>query len=485
MRNSRQIGLLVTSAAIPALVLIVLACTHGAGSSQAQQNGMHNCPQAGKWAISIWDGPDGTETGEALATCGAGIVDFAYYLDPETNGWLGYFDGRPELTNLLTLDNMQGIIAHGAMAPPPPTPTPEPTPSPLESSMHNCPQAGKWAISMWGGADGTETGEALATCGEGTVDSAYYLDPETNGWLGYFQGRPEITNLLTLDNVQGIIAHGAAGVPPSTATPTPASTPAPTPTPTPHATPTSQATATPEATPTPEPTATPGADFTRIIFLHHSTGANLIEQGEVRQRLTGLGYEFYDHGYNADGLTLADGTPAGRDFDVPGDNTDPDGLAVIFAQPLHDPPDNTFSHLMEYDVIAFKSCFPASNIQSGEQLADYESYYLSIRSRMDQYPNKIFIVITPPPEIPAETDAQAAARARAFSNWLASNEYVSGHPNVFTFNFFDLLADPSTNMLRANYQTGGDAHPNALANQTIGPLFADFIDQSVSTYTGG
>ena len=102
---------------------------------------------------------------------------------------------------------------------------------------------------------------------------------------------------------------------------------------------------------------------------------------------------------------------------------------------------------------------------------------------MDQYPDKVFIVVTPPPEIPADTDPEAAARARAFSDWLASDEYLSGHANVFTFNFFDLLADPSTNMLRARYQTAADdAHPNELANQTIGPLFADFIDQSVGTY---
>jgi hypothetical protein len=233
------------------------------------------------------------------------------------------------------------------------------------------------------------------------------------------------------------------------------------------------------------PTPTRGAGFSRIVFLHHSVGASLIEQGGVRQRLTDLGYEFYDHGYNDDGLVLADGTPAGRDFDVPGDNTDPDGFADIFAQPLHAPPDNTFSHLMEYDVIAFKSCFPVSHIESDEHLADYESYYLSIRSRMDQYPNKIFIVVTPPPEIPADTDPQAAARARAFTDWLASDEYLSGHPNVFTFNFFDLLADPSTNMLRADYQADEyDAHPNELANRTIGPLFADFVDQSVRSYTG-
>jgi hypothetical protein len=244
----------------------------------------------------------------------------------------------------------------------------------------------------------------------------------------------------------------------------------------------------PSATPvSPSPMAAPtrGADLSRVIFLHHSVGANLIAQGDVRQRLTDLGYEFYDHGYNDDGLVLADGTPAGRNFNVPDDNTNPDGFAAIFAQPLHDPPDNTFSHLMQYSVIAFKSCYPVSNIESDGQLAGYESYYLSIRDRMDQYPNRIFIVVTPPPEIPADTDPQAPARARAFANWLASDEYLSGHPNVFTFNFFDLLADPSTNMLRADYQIDEyDAHPNELANQTIGPLFADFIDHSVSTYTG-
>jgi len=221
-----------------------------------------------------------------------------------------------------------------------------------------------------------------------------------------------------------------------------------------------------------------------VVLLHHSVGANLIEQGGVRQRFTDLGYQFFDHGYNDDGLVLADGTPAGSSFDVPDDNTDPDGLAAIFAQELHDPPDNTLSYLMQYDVIAFKSCFPVSNIQSDEQLAGYESHYLSIRDRMDQYPDKVFIVISPPPEISADTDAEAAARARRFADWLASDAYLGGHPNVFTFNLFDLLADPSTNMLRADYQADEyDAHPNEQANQTVGPLFVDFVDQSVKTYS--
>jgi Tol biopolymer transport system component len=211
MHDRSMKAVLLLAGIVLALALAALAWTLGGSSYAAQQDGMHNCPQPGKWAISVWEGPDGTETSQALATCGAGAVDFAYSLDPGTNGWLGYFEGRPEVSKLLTLDNMQGIIAHGAVGAPAPTPTPTPTVGPQEGAMHNCPQAGKWAISVWSGADGTATGQALAACGPGTVDFAYSLDPGTNGWLGYFEGRPEVSKLLTLNNLQGMVAHGAGG----------------------------------------------------------------------------------------------------------------------------------------------------------------------------------------------------------------------------------------------------------------------------------
>jgi len=226
------------------------------------------------------------------------------------------------------------------------------------------------------------------------------------------------------------------------------------------------------------------AQGARIIFLHHSCGANLIAEGGVREGLTALGYEFYDHGYNEEGLVLADGTWTGTNFDVPGDNTDPDGYAAIFAQPLHDPPDNTFSHLMEYDVIGFKSCFPVSNIESEQQLQGYRSYYLSIRDRMEQYPDKVFVIVTQPPEVPANSSPDAAARARSFTRWLQSDEYLGGHPNIFVFDFFGLLAG-GDNFLRPEYRMDEyDAHPNGLANRTIGPLLVDFLDQTIRSYGG-
>lgn len=229
-------------------------------------------------------------------------------------------------------------------------------------------------------------------------------------------------------------------------------------------------------------------DFTGVIFLHHSTGRNLIRQGGVRERLTAAGFQFWDHDYNYEGLSGPDGQRTGYSYGIPGDNTDPDGLARLFAQPVYKWPLNAFSGLMQHEVIAFKSCFPASRITSDEQLAEYRAYYLGMREVMDQHPDKIFIAITPPPLNPAVTDAGAAARARAFADWLKSEEFLAGHPNVFTFDLFDLLAEgdpaaPDLNMLRATYRgEGDDSHPNQPANEAIGPLFADFIIQAVQTY---
>jgi hypothetical protein len=229
-------------------------------------------------------------------------------------------------------------------------------------------------------------------------------------------------------------------------------------------------------------------DFTNVVFLHHSTGHNLIEQGGVRERFTAAGYDFWDHGYNPTGLRNAAGEYTGYSYNIPGDNTDPDGLARIFTQRPRGLPLNAFSGLLQHEVIAFKSCYPASQITSDEQLAQYKAYYLAMRDVMDQHPDRVFIVMSPPPLNPAATDAGAAARARAFAEWLQSEEYLAGHPNVFAFDLFGHLAEgdpasPDYNMLRAEYRPEGeDSHPNAVANETVGPLLADFVMRAAEDY---
>ena len=228
-------------------------------------------------------------------------------------------------------------------------------------------------------------------------------------------------------------------------------------------------------------------DWTNVVFLHHSTGGNLIAQGGVRGQFTDAGYDFWDHGYNGEGLRRPNGAQAGYSYNVPGDNTDPDGLAAIFAQRVYGLPLNTLSGLLQHEVIAFKSCFPANHIDSDALLGQYKRYYLGMRDVMDAHPDKMFIVVTPPPLNPAATNAEEAARARAFAAWLQSEEYLDGHPNVFTFDLFGALAEedaasPEHGMLRAAYREGTDSHPNQVANEAVGPLFVDFVIASAQSY---
>lgn len=227
--------------------------------------------------------------------------------------------------------------------------------------------------------------------------------------------------------------------------------------------------------------------FTNVVFLHHSTGANLIEQGGVREVFQAAGYDFWDHGYNSTGLRRPDGSFASYSYRIPDDNTDPDGLARLFDQRTYGLPWNAFSGLLQHEVIAVKSCFPTSQIDSDEQLSQYKAWYLAMRDVMDTHPDKLFVVISPPPLNPAATDAAAAARARAFAEWLNSDEYLSGHSNVATFDFFDSLAEddpalPDYNMLRAAYRDGSDSHPNQVANEIVGPQFSQFVIEAADKY---
>lgn len=235
--------------------------------------------------------------------------------------------------------------------------------------------------------------------------------------------------------------------------------------------------------------ATTHGKYTNVIFLHHSTGYNLINQGGVREKFAEAGFDFWDHDYNWPGLKRPDGSETGYSYRVPDDNTDPDGLARIFGQRAYGLPLNTLSGLLQHEVIVFKSCFPASDITTDEQLETYEAYYLSMRDVMDRHPDHVFVVMSPPPLIPAATTPEAAARARAFADWLTSEAYTAGHPNVFAFDFFDQLAEddpsaPDYNMLREAYRNGEDSHPNQTANQAVGPTFAEAVMEAARSYRG-
>jgi hypothetical protein len=77
---------------------------------------MRGCPLPNRWSLAVWDGPDGTDIEEALATCVGwddAVVDVVYAFHPETGEILHYISGHPEISTLEKVDSGWGLMPKG------------------------------------------------------------------------------------------------------------------------------------------------------------------------------------------------------------------------------------------------------------------------------------------------------------------------------------------------------------------------------------
>lgn len=234
---------------------------------------------------------------------------------------------------------------------------------------------------------------------------------------------------------------------------------------------------------------------TRILFIHHSTGGNLIREGHLRQALKKINpsLELWDHNYNLmpilpwlfftythlQGLSNSIGNYTGIDYQIVVSNNSPREYADIFSRNIEDP---TLKSILTYDIIAFKNCYPTTRIISDEKLLENISYYTKIREAIKRLPEKQFILLTPPPARKETTNKDQALRARKLVSTLASLMFIHGTRNLHVFDFFSLLADHE-GFLKKEYCRflPWDSHPNNKANQTIAPLFAEYLAKIVSS----
>ncbi len=237
----------------------------------------------------------------------------------------------------------------------------------------------------------------------------------------------------------------------------------------------------------------PSGDLTNLFFLHHSTGNGFVEEGDMRATVAsynagnGTSFELWDHGYNGEGLRNAAGVWTGTSYNTPGDNTDPDGLHELWTTNNNARRDILANH----EVIAFKSCFPASAIGDSQMLAQYKQYYREMRDFFDTRTDRLFVVMSTPPLHRLSTNTTEARNARAFANWLKSAEYLGGHPNVVCYDLFNRLAkaddgSAAANRLRYEYEgshNDGDSHPNTAGNEVIGPSLAQYLIDAAQGYS--
>lgn len=212
------------------------------------------------------------------------------------------------------------------------------------------------------------------------------------------------------------------------------------------------------------------------LFVHRSVGMNMLADADVRSRLDGVALSDLDANTNT--FSDASSQPTESLLDMSSGNTNPDGLADFFARCSAD--QRAGDQLAAFDVVAFKSCYTASGIDSDDKLDEYRDHYLGpIADWIADHPRQRFVVISPPPRRRLLTSPAAAKRAREFSQWLAT--FAADRRNVEYLDLFGLLADDGDLLARSYRRLAvWDQHPNERGSRTGGERLADTLQRAAA-----
>jgi hypothetical protein len=278
--------------------------------------------------------------------------------------------------------------------------------------------------------------------------------------------------------------------------------------------------------------ANPPTSAVRLVFIHHSTGENWLANGNGNLGITLRDNKYFvsdtNYGWGPNGI--------GDHTDIPdwyswftGPQRDTYVAALYSESGQH----STYSRLGtnpggENLVILFKSCFPNSNLDgnpndppassanntSAWTVANAKRIYLDLLNYFSTRQDKLFVVITAPPQVQSQTTSSQAANARAFNKWL-TNDWLKSYSyrNVAVFDFYNVLTtnggSPTVNDFNSssgnhhrernglieytsdrgtNYSAYGssasDSHPTAAGGQKASGEFAPLLNIAFHCWRG-
>lgn len=191
--------------------------------------------------------------------------------------------------------------------------------------------------------------------------------------------------------------------------------------------------------------AKPGANK-KVFFIHHSTG-QIYWDGGMKEALK-------SHGYTGQAPWWDGGT-------------DPGDFYSLFSDY------NSWNTFGDADIIIFKSCYPASDIESKAQLNQYKTWYKELFAIYKNHPNKLFVPMSTPPLPKAMTNAKEAKRAIEFDTWLAGKylaKYKAGYSrnNLLPYRLHKELMNKKGYLAGKYVADPYDGHPNAKAGKRVG-----------------
>ena len=229
--------------------------------------------------------------------------------------------------------------------------------------------------------------------------------------------------------------------------------------------------------------ATPPSQPVKLIFIHHSTGENWLNDGNGKLGLELMANNYFVSDTNYGWDSLGSSTDIGNWYNWFGSGRSSTVLSELYAESAQH---SSYSRLATdpggpNEIILFKSCFPNSALRgslsdpipligsnplkgqsagsSAHTVSNAKGIYRDLLGYFQSMPDKLFVVITAPPL----SDATYAANARAFNEWLVdkTNGWLKDYSlnNVAVFDFYNVLTtnggDADTNDLG---QAGGNHH---------------------------
>lgn len=208
-----------------------------------------------------------------------------------------------------------------------------------------------------------------------------------------------------------------------------------------------------------------------VFFMHHSTG-EIYWNGGLEKALK-------DHSYKGYAPWWDGGTDPP---DFYGEFSDSNKWAIIARENM---PEGR-----ERNIILFKSCFPASNIDSSSALENYKNWYRQLFEIYTLYPEKLFVPMSTPPLLKVNTSPEAAQRSLQFEEWLIT-DYVSEYQdylskqglslnqNLAPFPLHSLLSDKDGYLLHDFWQDEYDDHPSLRSGKVVGEAMWKHLNKAI------
>lgn len=227
----------------------------------------------------------------------------------------------------------------------------------------------------------------------------------------------------------------------------------------------------------------------RILFLHHSTGRVIWNGSASTSRKADLP-DFFEK-YNEENQTnykiVKQEFPKSKPY---GWNNYPYDYYNIWVKNQGEEPfmeEPTLEILtIDNDVIVFKHCYPASNIQENlvsaninspiKTIANYKLQYEALKDKLHQYPDTKFILWTGAIRVKSAITEIEALRAKEFFNWVIE-EWDQPNDNIFIWDFYHLETEGGLYLKEEYAVSSTDSHPNKdFAGRVAVLLFNRIID---------